>query len=368
MGSQITFQAGDGGPGVTFFSQEWFHDFPDRAHRQLLLNRANLAELLGQADPARAAGLDVSRARVLDRELPLPDWRHREVGLFFEVPFREPPEAGPALLCLVLEHQSGVDQAIPLRLLLEAVLYWERRWQRWTQRRQRGERLQLPVVWPVVFHTGVQPWEGPRELGELFVVPEAYRGLIPRWPPLFWDLVGQTAEQLLASPGEWLKAMAVVRAERAERDVFTAVFAEALARLEPLAERDKMRWQEMLWFLLSYAVQRRPDAERADLFTASLASHHAVTLKQEVQTMSEQVLETYGEWSRRHFTAIGREEGRQEGRLITLRALLRGLLEQRFGTLPQPLLDRIAAAEDADRLQAAVLRVHQVGSPDELTL
>jgi hypothetical protein len=118
------------------FLQEWFHDFPDRAHRDLLHNRANPAELLAQTDHTLAAGLDVEHARPLTRELPLPDWRRREVDLFFEIPYREAPAADPALLCLVLEHQSTVDPAMPLRMLLETVLVWERRWQRWAQNRQ----------------------------------------------------------------------------------------------------------------------------------------------------------------------------------------------------------------------------------------
>ena len=116
---------------MAFFPQDWLHDFPDRAHRDLLLSTDNLGELLGQATPTMAAGLEVERARPLERELPLPDWRRRQLDLFFEVPYRDQVEGVPALVCVLIEHQSGPDQAMPLRMLLEVVLYWERRWKGW---------------------------------------------------------------------------------------------------------------------------------------------------------------------------------------------------------------------------------------------
>jgi hypothetical protein len=347
-----------------FFSQEWFHDFPDRAHRQLLLNLANLAELVGRAAPTQAADLDVGRAALLDRELPLPDWRRRQVDLLFEIPFRDRPQSAPAILCLVLEHQSAEDQAMPLRMLLEAVLYWERRWGRWQNNRRRGDLLRLPVVLPLVFHTGPQPWESPRTLSHLFDVPEPYRTLIPTWEPIFWDLAALPPEELLAASGEWLKAMAVVRSERADRETFGRVLTDVMTALEPLAERDKMRWHELLWFLLSYAANCRPPAERADHLAAAVASQHVVALREEVRFMSEQVAETWQDWARRHYTELGRKEGR----LMAWRETLRGVLEERFGPLPQSVLDRIAAVEDDTRLQTAVRRAPHLPSLDALEL
>lgn len=358
---------------MPFFPQEWFHDFPDRAHRQLLLHRANLAEMFGEAAPKHALGLQLEHAELLDRELLLPDWRKRQVDLFFEIPFRERPQSAPAVLCLLLEHQSAEDQAMPLRLLLEAMLYWDRRWHQWETTHRRGQSLRLPVVLPLVFHTGPQPWESTRTMADLFDVPAEYRALVPIWEPIFWDLAAVPLERLLGASGAWLKAMAVVRAECEDRETFRQVLVEVMTALEPLAESDKMRWHELLWFLLSYAANRRPPAERATHLAAAVASQRVVALREEVREMSEQVNETWTDWAARHYTGIGKEDGLKEGEKLgeirTLRRTLRDLLEDHFGSpLPQPVLDRVAAATDPEKLRAAVRRAPKLGSLDELEL
>ena len=56
--------------------------------RQSLQHPENLRTFLQQAVPDLADGFDCTRSRLLDREFPLDDWRHREADLPFEVPFR----------------------------------------------------------------------------------------------------------------------------------------------------------------------------------------------------------------------------------------------------------------------------------------
>jgi hypothetical protein len=51
----------------------------------------------------------------------------RESDLFFRLPFlpdAEGDQEPPALVCLLLEHQSQPERWMPLRVLLYAVLYW----------------------------------------------------------------------------------------------------------------------------------------------------------------------------------------------------------------------------------------------------
>ena len=51
--------------------------------------------------------------------------RRREADLFFRIPFASGDAERPALVCVLVEHQSGPDARMPLRTLLYAVLYWE---------------------------------------------------------------------------------------------------------------------------------------------------------------------------------------------------------------------------------------------------
>jgi hypothetical protein len=62
------------------------------------------------------------------------------------------------------------------------------------------------------------------------------------------------------------------------------------------------------------------------------------------------------------------EQAREEARLQTRRDDLRALLEERFGTVPDAVLQRIDAATDVERLKACIRQVIHISSPDELQL
>jgi hypothetical protein len=98
-------------------------DLPDRIIRDSLKHPANLRAFLSRAVPALAGEFDCDRARLLDREFPLDDWRRREADLPFEIPFRTGPEEWSALVVVLIEHQSDTDPLMPLRLLYFAVTY-----------------------------------------------------------------------------------------------------------------------------------------------------------------------------------------------------------------------------------------------------
>lgn len=160
-------------------------DFPDRAFRMLLENPDNLRELIGDLVPDVAARLDFPRRELVGREFLLEDWRGRESDLLFRIPYRASDADRSLLVCLLLEHQSVADPRMPLRLLLYAVLYWEREWKAWENRHEYGVPLRLTPVLPIVFHTGSQPWTANRELVDLFDAPDELHRFAPRWPTLF---------------------------------------------------------------------------------------------------------------------------------------------------------------------------------------
>jgi hypothetical protein len=83
---------------------EPLRDLADRAIRETLVNPENLREFLEQAVPQLAPGFDCAQARLLTRELPLPDWRRREADLPFEIPYRMGDQTVLALVYVLIEH------------------------------------------------------------------------------------------------------------------------------------------------------------------------------------------------------------------------------------------------------------------------
>jgi putative YhgA-like transposase len=114
------------------------HDFPDRALGEALLQGDNLRALLREVAPAIADQLDYERLEVVPPTFLLDDWRRRESDLLLRVPFRDAAAGRELLLCILLEHQSTADHAMPLRMLVYAVLYWEQEWKAWEDGHPRG--------------------------------------------------------------------------------------------------------------------------------------------------------------------------------------------------------------------------------------
>ena len=355
---------------MSFFTDPPLHDFPDRAHRLLLEHPDNLRELVSAAAPDLAEGFVFPEARKLDRTLPLPDWRRRESDLLFSIPWKESGGAAAveALVCLLLEHQSQDDAAMPLRTLLYAVLFWEREWKAWEDRRERGAPLRLTPVLPIIFHTGREPWAAPRTFADLFAVPDALRPMLLPWGPRFWDLAAQPLEALRQAEGEWLRAMTLVRAEREDAAAFRAVVAETYRRLAALKPIDPVRWHDLMWFVLSWSLRRRPNREHADLIALAAAGHDNTIVRREVEQMTQAVEKSWADEMMERGIERGMERGRVTGAMETSRRYLRGLLEQRFGALPEALVQRIEGTEDLPRLEACIFSVQKLKSLDEIPL
>lgn len=185
---------------MSLLERQYLHDFPDRAIRKLLEHPANLRDLVTAVAPELARQLDFAKLEpVQPREFLLDDWRSRESDLLFRVPLRRHRGHPGTLVCVLVEHQSQADPRMPLRMLLYAVLYWEREWKDWEarsgQRSRPSERtpLRITPVLPIVFHTGSSPWRTARDLADLIEGPEALRRLAPHWPLFLWDLAKPAA-------------------------------------------------------------------------------------------------------------------------------------------------------------------------------
>src|SRR5262245_59743300 len=112
------------------------HDFPDRAIRDALLHGENLRALLRQVAPDIADRLDYGRIELMKSAYLLDDWRKRDNDVLLRLPFCDSAEGREVLVCILIEHQSTADQAMPLRMLVYAVLYWEREWKVWEEGHQ----------------------------------------------------------------------------------------------------------------------------------------------------------------------------------------------------------------------------------------
>ncbi len=314
--------------------------------------------------PDLADGFDCDRARLVDREIVLPDWRRREADLPFEIPYRAGAEEIPALVYVLVEHQSDTDPVLPLRMLFYAVAFWEKQWGAWEKAARPKPPLRLYPVLPIVLYTGSVPWGSNRTLAEMLSEPAAFHAFAPSWQPLFWNLSERTPQALLDSGAQWLQLLAVMRAIGEEAPDFHSVCAEAWRRMRPESEQDLERWEELYRAVMSWAQARRPAVERDALTAIAVASQTNPVLQKRVEAMAQTIAESLIEEG----VVKGRVEGRVEGQLIAHREMLRQLLSLRFAPLSEALSQRIEGVSDLALLKAAISQVLQLKSLDELNL
>jgi hypothetical protein len=283
--------------------------------------------------------------------------------LLMEVPFRDDAGERDVLVCVLVEHQSTPDPRMPLRVLLYAVLYWERMWKAWEGRQHgSGDSPALVPVVPIVFHTGHREWKSGRNLGDLFEAPEALWSFVPHWPVLFWEIAEHATDELLSSAGAFLQALSVVRAERESSETFHAVLGRVLTRLEHIEPKQRIRWHDLVHFVLSWAFHRRPVDEHAELQRIAIDSQRTRRRKREVETMSGTLAKTWDELEKNWDQLLVERELRARGESLRL------ILEERFTTIPPHLLERIEAETDVERLKTWTRRAVRIRSIDELQI
>jgi hypothetical protein len=125
-----------------------------------------------------------------------------------------------------------------------------------------------------------------------------------------------------------------------------------------------MRWHELLWFVLSWALRRRPGREREALMHTARESQTQVADREEVARISEAIAETWEQ----ELVARGVALGEARGQLQEARATLRVLLEDRFGALPAPLVAQIEAVGELERLRGAIRQSSKLAALSDLRL
>jgi hypothetical protein len=259
----------------------------------------------------------------------------RDSDVIWRIPLKT---GGDAYLLLLLEFQSTPDRWMALRMMVYVGLLW----QQLVKEKRLTPDGRLPPVFPVVLYNGDPRWTMPVDLAPLIGLPEG--SPLWRWQPgMRYHVVDEGAFS---------------EADLANRDTLAAL----LFRLENARE------PEQIEALVDAAIDwfRRHDGFDAlrELF-ATLA--HRVVAMTEGTTpgvrVAENLLEVKtmlanrpAEWKQR-WTQEGRREGVAE--------VLTDQLERRFGTLPDAVKDRIAAA-DPQALREWSLRLLDACSIDEV--
>lgn len=233
---------------------------PDRMLRDSLRTPANLRDFLESALPDDIANFDFTRMEEITPEVFTGHWHEREADLIFTIDYHLAGQKVPAVVGLLIEHQSDTDVFVPLRAFFILAGFWERIWRQWEQLPSPKPALRLPPIFSIVLYTGERVWGSNDNIRDLLGQPATLHRFSPNWGPVFWNLAERTADALLAGPA-WMQLMAVLRATSEEQAEYQRVFTEAIRHLAPTSANDHARWSQLLRMILGYTKFRRPAEE-----------------------------------------------------------------------------------------------------------
>jgi predicted transposase YdaD len=281
--------------------------------------------------------LDFSSLQRVGNSFVSEDLRERHSDIIWRLRLRGEEDRW-VYLYLLLEFQSTSDPFMAVRVMTYEGLLLEEIIRR--EKLKSGDRL--PLVLPVVLHSGKGRWRGALRLESLFVpVPRELRRYLPR---LTYLLLDERRLNLNRPELARNRVAALFRIETNDDTAALPALSQALDQLVPPRESE-LRRTVQAWFT---SLVRRifPDA----IIPAG------VNLKE--APMLEETLIKWHDEIRKEALKEGRQEGRQEGQILTLRKMLLQQLTLRFGRLPKTVrsqVEQISSTQELEKLTRKVL-------------
>jgi predicted transposase/invertase (TIGR01784 family) len=330
------------------------HNPHDALFRRVFSRRENaIGELRAVLPEALSARIDWASITLVDGRFVDPELADRETDLLFAADI-----AGhEAFVYLLLEHQSTVDQLMPLRLLR----YMLRIWDRWLADHKGATRI--PVIVPVVLYhgpKGEEAWTGPTAMRDIFDLDETMlapsRAFVPGFELLIDDLSRQDDEQLRARAMQTLGivALLLLKHTRGAKDLLAKLVSWGGLLRQVLAAPDGL---EALGTVMRYIMSVSEQVTVQDI-EALLVPAAGEQVREVVMTEAERLIaegEARGE-------ARGEAKWRAEGRANAVLAVLtaRGLV------VPDAIRARILSCTDIPTLDAWIARAATASSATEV--
>ena len=318
-------------------------DHHDASYKSLFQHAELVADLIrGFLPYAWVAKLDFDTLRQHQSSHVSSSLRQRHNDLLWSVEFRDEPDER-LWLYLAFEFQTTVDPLMALR----AATYGLMTYRDLARELRLGAGEYLPGLVMIVLYRGKKRWKAPLNLADL-IHPrwrshDALADLIPQIRYVLIDIHRIESASLFASGNLAAAVMEIEKASRLE------LFPALLANLRKWLKRGRHREIHMAfmeWLKRVVIPIRFPSVDREELKMLE-------DLKELQEALGWEPVENFRE--------EGREEGRREGIQIGLErgleqghhrgetALLRRLLERRFGPLDASTLSRLEQA-DSDTL------------------
>jgi hypothetical protein len=323
--------------------REIVRQLPENGLKLLLHDPANVRDLLRIAGSGLVDSLDFVRLAFDPTSYVASDYRHVETDLVLTVPFRGRGRSRrPAVLYILIEHQSEPDPLMLLRVLDYMVQVWKAQVRARGPRRRTKAADRLQPILPVVFYTGTRAWASLGHLVDLIEHGDLVRDVTPSWEPLFVNLPALAPAALETPENHFGWLLRLLQERRSRPAEYRELLQRVVAHVEALSSAERLRWLELLSYIHALVYHDREPNEHELLQNLIRDSVQSERNRQEVSTMRQTIADVLRE--------EGRVEGRKEEAVHSRQQTLLRLLRRRFRTLPRSTVQAIEATRDLDQL------------------
>lgn len=241
----------------------------------------------------------------------------------------------PAYLYMLFEHKSWPDRLTALQVLEYMVKIW-----RLHLKQNPGKGL--PLIIPLVVYHGVEPWRTGTRLTDLLTGPaQALADYTPDFEFLLYDLTRYRDDEI--------KGMIISRVGLLViKHIFRDDLRDQLKRvMELLAElSDKKRALEYVETIIRYVINASDTVSLEEL--KHIIVHSYFQQKEgELMTLAEQLRRE----GHQRGLQQGLQQGLEKGQLEATREGILDILEARFNTAPQEIVETLKAINDISVLK-----------------
>ena len=260
--------------------------------------------------------------------------------MIFTAPFSDKAEDNPkeVILYILIEHQSSVDPEMAFRVLSYMVGIWETQRREWINNNVPTHQRKFRPILPIVFYTGSRAWDSSLNMRQLVELPASLERFIIQPYILFLNLKTTEPNSLVEHnhPFGWI--LRLLQKENAKSEEFEDTLRLVVNHLEQMSPNEKANWEKLMWFLITLIYNRREKKERVEFVKIVENNVSEKNRKKEINEMGKTIAQELI------------EEGIEIGTVTTKQDALIRLLKVRFGTVSEPLVDKIRSIKQVDQL------------------
>ncbi len=320
--------------------QQIFRQFAENGMKLLLENSQNVGDLLALTAADIVKLIDLSRLKPIQTTFVQRDYRHVESDVVLVAPLRRTkgkPSPRKLLIYILIEHQSEPDRLMPLRVLDYVVQIFKYQVREWSKTHRSFARIRLDPVLPVVFYTGTRRWDSVGRLVDLVEMGDRLGNATPAIEPLFINLPEIAAETLDSEGGFFGPVLHLVQQRKSRPREFQQLLNRVVQHLETMPDAERLRWLELLSYVMALVYHVREPSERPSLQKAIESSVSTDEHRQEVFEMRRTIADEL------------KEEGRGKAIKNRQQTLIRQL-KRRFSDVSVAVSATIRATDDPEQL------------------